>query len=88
MDLYCLLLVGHSLQNYANDCIYERLGHFFIKKVILRSYERVGVLFFRSRTNGFFKDETSCYPLYLVVPTLRDYEDAASIRAIDSVSFS
>jgi hypothetical protein len=43
---------------------------------------------FRSRMNGFFKDEISCCPLYLAVPMLRDYEDAASIRATDSVSFS
>ncbi|MFV8466245.1 hypothetical protein [Flavobacterium sp. LB1P62] len=46
------------------------------------------LLFIRSRTISFFKDETSCCPLYLVVPMLRDYKDAASIRANDFVSFS
>jgi hypothetical protein len=44
--------------------------------------------FFRSRTIGVFKNQSSCCPLYLVVPMLRDYEDAASIRATDFVLFS
>ncbi|HEY4617590.1 MAG TPA: hypothetical protein VIH09_05300 [Flavobacterium sp.] len=46
------------------------------------------MLLFGSRTNVVFRDAWSRCPLYLAVPMLLDYEDAASIGAIDGVSFS
>jgi hypothetical protein len=37
---------------------------------------------------ALFKNETSCCALYLVIPKLRDYEDAATIRAKNYELFS